>query len=118
MNTRVKNWNDLPDLMQAHELTKKDEQCLEDIRLVIEKYKLTSKFGISLLHKHFDIEEDEVLLERNDPITRELTLSPLKVTESMNLNYATTQWRFDSGALYGCCFCAKNHCDTSDQKQL
>ncbi len=115
MNTQTKNWNDLPGLMETHILTNHDEKCLEEIKSVLERYDLTNKFGVSLLHKHFEIAEDEVLLEKNDPITKELILRPVKITNNMDLDYAVTQWRFDGGVRYGCCYCNNNHCDTADQ---
>lgn len=111
MNAQTKNWNDLPNFMETHELTDHDEKCLEELQSVIEKYNLTGKFGVSLLHKHFEIEKDEVLLEKNDPVTRELTSRPIKVASNMEESYAVTQWRFDNGNRYGCSYCAKNHCD-------
>lgn len=112
MNTQTqpKNWNDLPDLMETHELSAHDEKCLAELQLVIEKHNLTSKFGVSLLHKHFEIADDEVLLEKNDPITRELISQPVKVEEDMNQSFAVTQWRFDDGYRYGCSYCKKDHC--------
>lgn len=114
MNTVSKNWNDLPDLIDVHELSENDDQCLKQLQAVIEKYNLTSKFGVALLHKHFDIENDEVLLETNDPKLRTLTTRPIRIKEGDSQNYATTIWRFSDGNRYGCAFCKKNHCDTSD----
>jgi hypothetical protein len=65
------------------------------------------------LHKHFEIEEDEVLLESNNPLERTLTSRPIKTNQAENVDYATTIWRFDDGHRYGCSYCAKDHCDTN-----
>ena len=111
MQTKSKNWNDLENIIDVHELTNKDEQCLNDLQAVIEKYGLTNKFGVSLLHKHFDIADDEVLLERNNPKERTLTSSPIKIEEAEKPEYMTTMWRFDDGHRYRCSYCNRNHCD-------
>lgn len=111
MITETKNWNDLSNLMDVHELSEKDDTCLKELQEVIEKYGLTSKFGVALLHKHFEIEKDEVLLETNNPIERTLQASPIKMSEVQNDDYATTLWRFDNGHRYGCSYCNKDHCD-------
>jgi hypothetical protein len=73
--------------------------CLNELQSVIEKYDLTRKFGVALLHKHFEIGEDEVLLETNDPVNRSLNSEPVKINEAEKKGYATTIWRFD-GALW------------------
>jgi|GEM_PF-6015100 len=111
MGSTAKNWNDLSNLTDVHELTKDDDQCLLELQSIIEKQGLTSKFGVALLHKHFEIEEDEVLLESNNPVQRTLTSQPIKVNEAEKGEYATTIWRFDEGNRYGCSYCQKNHCD-------
>lgn len=113
MQTQAKNWNDLPNLTSVHELTEKDDSCLNELQAVLKKYELTSKFGVALLHKHFTIEDDEVLLEKNNPIKKTLESRPIKISEAENGEYATTIWRFDEGNRYGCSFCQKNHCDTN-----
>ena len=112
MQTQTKNWNDLPNLTDVHELTSKDDSCINELQSVLEKYGLTSKFGVALLHKHFTIEDDEVLLEKNDPIKKTLTSRPIKTSKVKNDGYATTVWRFDDGNRYGCSYCRKDHCDT------
>ncbi|WP_027879261.1 hypothetical protein [Mesoflavibacter zeaxanthinifaciens] len=111
MKAQTKNWNDLPTLTDVHEISAKDDLCLKELQSVIEKYGLTSKFGVALLHKHFSIGDDEVLLEKNDPVEKLLTSSPIKISEINNEGYATTIWRFDDGHRYGCSYCNKNHCD-------
>lgn len=113
MGSTTKNWNDLSNLMDVHELTQNDDQCLIELQSIIEKHGLTSKFGVALLHKHFEIEEDEVLLESNDPILRTLTSQPIKTEKAESGDYATTIWRFDDGHRYGCSYCKKDHFDTN-----
>lgn len=110
MNTAAKNWNDLDDLMDVHTMSSTDEECINEIQSVIEKYGLTGKFGVSLLHKHFDLENDEILLETNDPIQRELSSRPVKISEISSKDYIPTIIRFDDGQKYGCSYCSKDHC--------
>lgn len=109
MKLQTKNWNDLSKFEDVHKITTTDDLCLKEIQQVVEKYGLSSKFGVALLHKHFDIGEDEILLEKNDPITRSLITQPVKASEAQNESFATTIWRFDGGNRYGCSFCKKDH---------
>ncbi len=55
-----------------------DFDCIDEVRAVLEKYGALGRFGLTLLHKHFDVEDDEVLVEYCDEENRRLTLEPVK----------------------------------------
>jgi len=104
-----RNWNDLPDIQDVAPFNYSDEACLDEIKMVLEKYKSTSRFGVALLHQHFPIGNDEVLVERNDPTNRRLTIECVKASEVHKLNLMTTVWRFEDGVKYGCSYCNRDH---------
>lgn len=104
-------WNDLPNINEVEQFNENDEECLNEIKSVLQKYNLTSRFGVALLHKHFQVSNDEILVESCDPKNRTLKTRTVKVSEAENLNLITTMWRFDGGITYRCSYCKKNHHD-------
>ena len=105
----AKNWNDLADIADVVTLTPEDEKCLEEVQRVIEAHNLTAKFGVALLHKHFDIGADEILLEITFAAEKRLEIRPV-LAEGVDLKQVmTTIWRFDGGARYGCSYCNRDH---------
>ncbi len=111
MNSIIQNWNDLPQIEDVHSFDQSDENCLEDIRQVLEKHDKTSKFGVALLHKHFDLGSDEILLETNNPKTKTLTIKPVNLSEieENEEKFITTLYRFDNNLVYKCSWCKRNH---------
>lgn len=108
--TEARNWNDLSGVIDAANLNSVDEQCLAEIQAVIEKYGLTNKFGVALLHKHFLIDKDEMMVERNYPKERKLVTTPVRAADAREKDLIATIWRFDNGSRYGCSYCNKDHC--------
>lgn len=104
-----RNWNDLAEVVDVMTLDSRDEECLRAIQGVVESFELTGKFGVALLHKHFDIGDDEVLLETHDAAAKTLTTRAVSSSEVDLPSIATTVWRFDGGARYGCSYCNRDH---------
>jgi hypothetical protein len=92
--------NELPNINDVHALNIDDQACLAELRGVLQRYGLTHRFGIALLHKHFEVEVDEVLVEHCDVSARTLTASPMKRASLVPGNSVTTLWKFvsDPGA--------------------
>ena len=55
-----------------------DAACLNEIREVLEKHNALQRFGVSLLHRHFEVAEDEFMLETTDEVKREHWVRPVK----------------------------------------
>lgn len=87
--------NDLKHIDEIQSISPDDHACLEEIREVLAKYGLLSKFGVTLLHKHFDLEDNEILLETCDNLNRTLTARPVKIIGNTSPNLVETVWRFD-----------------------
>jgi hypothetical protein len=71
-------WAKLPNMdTMNHDLDETDQSCLSAIREVLSKFGKLDRFGVMLLHKHFDISDHECLLEEVDLNQRTLTIRPV-----------------------------------------
>jgi hypothetical protein len=94
--------NDLPHINDITPLNDADMTCVNELRDVLKKHGALDRFGITLLHKHFDIEPDEVLVERTDEASKVQTIRPYKKAE-LDTCIQQTAWRLsDDAAVMGC----------------
>ena len=89
-------WSKLPDIDEVEPFNEDDEACLLELKAVLEKHGRLSKFGLTLLHSHFPMAEDEILVEVCDINNRTLTSKPMKTDRSDRNKAIQTMWRFDS----------------------
>lgn len=85
----------LPEIEEIEPLGPSDSTCLDEIRDVLVRHGAIERFGITLLHDHFEVASDEVLVETCDPESRVLTVTPARfgcVTDEARL--VETNWRF------------------------
>lgn len=61
------HFNDLPTFRQAQENLKQLQPKLDKIGRVLHKHGCADEIGIALLHRHFDLADDEVLVEKVEP---------------------------------------------------
>ena len=59
-------WSALPDIATVPRLCADDHTVLDAIRDVLVRTGALGRFGVHLLHKHFDVADDEVLVEYTD----------------------------------------------------
>jgi hypothetical protein len=85
----------LPDIDEVTPLSDADQPCLAEIRAVLAKHDALQRFGVTLLHEHFEVAEEEILVETIDVETRTLTSRPEKIAELGNYNSVETSWRLD-----------------------
>ena len=78
-------------------LSNSDSACIQDIVQVLKKHNCLERFELTLLHKHFELEDDEVLAETNNPVCRTLLVEPIAKEDLENSQYYETAWRFDDG---------------------
>lgn len=95
-----------PDIVAVAPLSDSDHECLGAIREVLLKYGNLSRFGLTLLHQHFAIGDDEVLLETCNAEDRTLTLKPVKKHSLANANIIETSWELREGDLLQGCISA------------
>lgn len=87
--------NNFPHINNVIPISEIDTALLDEIGEVLVKYQATERFGITLLHKHFEMEEDEVLLEHCDETNRTLIASPIKSSELENIQIIETVWVYN-----------------------
>lgn len=75
----------------------------------IEKHNCIDRFGVALLHKHFDLQEDEVLLETTDVDGREQWIRPIKESylKENRIEAQTTLVCYSDAGLSRMCVCAR-----------
>lgn len=73
-----------------------DNTCIEELKTVLKKHNALDRFGITLLHKHFEMDDDEVLLEECDEENRILILKPVKQNSIKSNKSIETNWRLDT----------------------
>jgi hypothetical protein len=59
-------WSVLPDITDVPPMSLDDHAVLDAVRDVLVQHGALGRFGVHLLHKHFDVAEDEVLVEYTD----------------------------------------------------
>lgn len=77
-----------------HELSSSDRACLSELKAVLERFAKTKRFGVSLLHRHFDMADDEVPLESLGEEERTSVTRLCKVADVAGVSIATA-WRLD-----------------------
>lgn len=94
---------DVPKVQNALK-TDADDELFQDLAEVLKRHSALDRFGITLLHKHFEIAADEALLETTDIESRKQFLTTVKRGELVTLNAIETSWRLgpDGKALWGC----------------
>lgn len=81
-----------PTFEEAEGLGPRDEEFVRDLVALLERHGNLDRFGLCLLHEHFQLARDEVLVETNDPRTRTLTTRVVKSAETAHVK--PSQWRF------------------------
>jgi hypothetical protein len=82
----------LVDVDDVNPVGDQDYVVLEEIRQVLAKHGSTKRFGICLLHRHFDVAPGEVAVEYTDTANR---VSTVRVEQhGPEGDYLQTMWRF------------------------
>lgn len=86
--------NSFPHINEVHGLCSADDECMAEVQAVLSKHGKTGKFGLTLLHKHFELRENEILVEHCDEVSRVLTCKPISISEIPSGQLIQTVWRF------------------------
>jgi hypothetical protein len=99
--------NRLPDIHDAERRRDSEAAAFAEVRAVLAQHGLAHKYGLALLHKHFDLAEDEVLMEFTDFENRTLTSRPVKRGDPTLADAIETQWSLDNDTVMTACivFC-------------
>ncbi|MGZ4727685.1 MAG: hypothetical protein ACXWB2_08205 [Acidimicrobiales bacterium] len=107
INLRAMQWTDLEHIADVRPIDDTDGPCLEEIREVLSKHGALDRFGVSLLHRHFDLAEDEMMLETTDLTRREHMVRPVTQSwiEEHGVTMQTTVVSFDEFGYHQNCGC-------------
>ncbi len=88
-------------------ISDEDSLCLEEIRQVLKKHNALSRFGINLLHTHFNLDDDEIMMETTDVKNREYLVRPVKKSwlKENGIEASTTVIGFDENGYEQICGC-------------
>ena len=100
INMSPMQWAPLKDIDDVEPLNEKDTPVLKDLYAVLEKHGYLDRFGITLIHKHFEIADDEILLETTDEKNRVLTMRTVKEAAPENQGSTQTMWKLQKGGDY------------------
>ncbi len=103
-------WNSLEHIDDVRPIDDSDAACLEEVRTVLAKHGNLGRFGIALLHSHFQLADDEMMLETTDTKQREHWVRPVKKSdlEQAGLEAQSTILRFDESGYSQYCNCARD----------
>lgn len=103
---------DMKHVTEVDPVSEKDRETLEAIKDVLIKNNAVDRFGVHLIHKHFDLADDEIIMEYTDEEARTQFTQVEKYSEAFATGKPLeTQWRFSrETASMGCVgFCHYNN---------
>jgi hypothetical protein len=100
-------WTSVRNIDGVEPVSESDTDCLAEIRDVLKKYGNLERFGIALLHSHFPLGDDEILLETTDAETRTLVLKPADQSEATRS--VGTVWMLRDGETATMAWC-RSYC--------
>ena len=86
-------WSSLVDVDDVEPITDQDYVVLNEVKEVLQKHGVMDRFGVCLLHRHFDVKEEELAVEYTDVENR---ISTIKVEAAGGVKgpFLETMWRF------------------------
>jgi hypothetical protein len=97
-----------PDLLHAESFGDDDRALVADLHAVLKSHDAIGRFGITLLHSHFPVGSDEILLEETNVAAREQTIRPVARDTLHEDGGFETAWSIDSGTPVPITMCRQN----------
>lgn len=92
-------------ITEVEKRSAKDDALFTELTAVLKKYSALNRFGITLLHRHFDIAQDECLLEETDVENRKQVIQPISANVLRDEKITETSWRLGDGFVAPATFC-------------
>jgi hypothetical protein len=102
----------LLDIDEVQPLLADEMPFVEEFKQLLQRHNKIDRFGLTLLHRHFDLAEGEVLLEDTDVNRRIQEIRPVKADSLPAGSAMETAWRFDEDTKMFCvlyCVTANGH---------
>ncbi len=99
--------NRLTAIDQVERRLDREAALFGEIREVLKRHGVERKYGLALLHKHFDLAEGEVLVEYADAESRTLITKPAPRSAISAGGAVETVWSLETGEMTKACekFC-------------
>ena len=91
-------YSKLPDFFQAKQMLLHCETQIKELGEILKKHNLSKYFGVSLLHKHFNLYQDEILSRKIE--NNIMTVSPIQNT-NQKVGYIWAYSKIESNDPYG-----------------
>ncbi len=102
------NLTQLKDINDVKPLSSEDQPLVTELTEVLKKYNALDRFGITLLHQHFNIANDEILMEETDVTSRTHIIRPVARKGINENDTIQTTWRLDCGTAVQICVCQRD----------
>lgn len=100
-------WSKLADLHDVSPLGGDDMECMRAVRAVLKQFNKLDRFALHLIHKHFEIADDEVLVEYSNAENREQIMRAEKRDSADARDAVPTTWILkDEMQAMATCVCA------------
>ena len=99
-------WSSLHNIDAVAPINDGDADCLAEIRDVLKKHGKMNRLGVALLHSHFELATDEIMLESADDGSRTLVTRAVKQSEAGTHNVGTI-WKLNDGDFAATSWCRK-----------
>jgi hypothetical protein len=93
--------NRLRGIEQVEPRLESEDRLFGEVREILKRYGAEEKYGLTLLHKHFELADDEVLVEYTDLQNRTLITTPAPRSKVPG-DAVETMWSLGSGATTVC----------------
>ncbi|WP_224815628.1 hypothetical protein [Hasllibacter sp. MH4015] len=102
----VMQWARTKDLEDTAPLDQSDLDCMKAIRAVLVEHGKLDRFALHLTHKHFDLADDEVLVEYSNEEKREQYFRVEKADSEIASQSIPTTWTLERMEPSARCVCA------------
>ena len=102
----VMQWAKAKDLEDTMPLDESDLLCMKAIREVLANHGKLNRFALHLTHKHFDLADDEILVEYSDEEKREQFFKVEKLDSEIVTQSIPTTWTLERMEPSARCVCA------------
>jgi hypothetical protein len=104
-------WTEFPDVDDVQPISDQDQAVLLEVREVLQKHGALKRFGVTLIHRHFELNDGEVLFESTNCEERRQVIEVKPAAEVFSRGRVLeTQWVFDDATqnLYCVGYCDYN----------
>lgn len=91
-------WASLPEIDDIVPLDNSDAALLDEVRDVLRRHGKLDRFGVCLLHKHFEVGDDEVAIEYTD-LENRISQVVVERRDDKDKDAIQTMWRFQQSGV-------------------